>query len=305
MGEQKTGTVFVRTKKDRNYTVIDNTFLRDDRLSAQAKGVFAYILYLPEDWCIYQNELVNHFSNGRDALRSAIKELEEFGYISKEHKKDEKTGRFTHWQYTVNEIPVSPKSDLPKTENPTLENPTLLNTDVIPNTNKTNSFPTKLETEPPKLSDFTNNRPEKKTVRIKKMTKTEENNLFLSSLSEEEYKLSERCADLMIEYLTPITTTYNPAVHKRTWQADFVKRARDKKVSLETVLMCVQYVHDDATGFEQPNNASPEKIFKKLDYLFGKALSKKRYPQKSDYQKKRDDAMKRGNMNTGNKDYSL
>lgn len=149
--EQKTGTVFVRTKKDRNYTVIDNTFLRDDRLSAQAKGVFAYILYLPEDWCIYQSELVNHFSNGKDALRSAIKELEEFGYISKEHKKDDKTGRFTHWQYTVNEIPVCPKSDSPKAENPTLEIPQLLNTDVIPNTNDNKYSSSKTKSEPPKF----------------------------------------------------------------------------------------------------------------------------------------------------------
>lgn len=145
----------------------------------------------------------------------------------------------------------------------------------------------------------------KKTTRSKKPSKTELNEQFLSSLSEEEYALSEKCADLMIEYLTPITTTYNPAVHKKTWQADFARRARDKKVSLKTVLMCVQYVHDDITGFEQPNNASPEKIFKKLDYLYAKAVSKKRYPQKSSYQKKQEDISMRTNMNTGDEDYII
>ena len=67
MEDVKTGTVFIRTKKERNYTVMDNTFLRDERLSAKAKGIFAYILYLPEDWCIYQSELVKHFSDGKDA----------------------------------------------------------------------------------------------------------------------------------------------------------------------------------------------------------------------------------------------
>lgn len=144
-----------------------------------------------------------------------------------------------------------------------------------------------------------------KITRPKKTSKTELNEQFLSSLSEEEYALSEKCADLMIEYLTPITTTYNPAVHKKTWQADFVRRARDKKVSLKTVLMCVQYVHDDITGFEQPNNASPEKIFKKLDYLYAKAVSKKRYPQKSSYQKKQEDISMRTNMNTGDEDYII
>ena len=74
-------TTFVRTRKDRNYTMLDNTFLRDERLSAGAKGVFAYLLFLPEDWVIYQSELANHFSNGRDSIRNIISELEKFGYI--------------------------------------------------------------------------------------------------------------------------------------------------------------------------------------------------------------------------------
>ena len=154
-------------------------------------------------------------------------------------------------------------------------------------------------------SDKPKNEPPK--FKPQKLTKTEENNLFLSSLSEEEFKLSEKCADLMIEYLTPITTTHNPAIHKTSWQADFVRRARDRKVSLNTVLMCVQYVHDDTTGFEQPINQSPEKIFKKLDYLFARALSKKRgyTSSKSDYQKKRESDLERGNMNTGNRDYLI
>ena len=141
-----------------------------------------------------------------------------------------------------------------------------------------------------------------KKARSSKRSKTELNEQLISSLSEEERTLSEKCADLMIEYLKPITTTYDPAVNKISWQADFVRRARDKKVSLNTVLMCVQYVHDDTTGFEQPNNQSPEKIFKKLDYLYAKALNKKRYP-KNNRQKQTDDALRRGSLDTGNTDY--
>lgn len=161
MEEQKTGTVFIRTKKERNYTVMDNTFLRDERLSAQAKGVFAYILYLPEDWCIYQTELVKHFKNGKDALRSAIKELEEFGYVSKEHIKDKVSGRFTHWQYTINETPITPEADFPKLETPKLDNPPLLNTDNKINTNNTNICET--NSSLPKLEDFLVSTKEKST----------------------------------------------------------------------------------------------------------------------------------------------
>lgn len=177
-----------------------------------------------------------------------------------------------------------------------LDNPPLLNTDNNKNSSEvdTSDFPE----DPNEIKP-------KKTTRSKRYSKTELNEQFISSLSEEEFKLSERCADLMIEYLTPITTTYNPAIHKTSWQADFARRARDKKVSLNTVLMCVQYVHDDTTGFEQPINQSPEKIFRKLDYLFAKALTKKRGWQKSNYQQKRESDLERGNMNTGNRDYSL
>lgn len=138
-----------------------------------------------------------------------------------------------------------------------------------------------------------------------KITKEEENNLFLSSLPEEERNLSEKCADLMIEYLKPITKTYNPAIHKKTWQVNFVKRAKKLNISLSDVLLCVQYVHDDASNFEQPNNRSPEKLFEKFDYLYGKAISKKQAYKKSGYtQKKQEETIARVNQDT-NKNYTI
>jgi DNA-binding PadR family transcriptional regulator len=138
-----------------------------------------------------------------------------------------------------------------------------------------------------------------------KITKAEENNLFLSSLPEEERDLSEKCADLMIDYLKPITKTYNPAVHKKTWQVDFVKRAKKLNISLSDVLLCVQYVHDDTSNFEQPNNRSPEKLFEKFDYLYGKAISKKQAYKKSGYtQKKQEETIARVNQDT-NKNYAI
>ena len=47
-------TYFIRQERERNYTVMDNTFLKDKRLSWKAKGLFAYILSLPSNWKIYQ-----------------------------------------------------------------------------------------------------------------------------------------------------------------------------------------------------------------------------------------------------------
>ncbi|TKI88055.1 DNA-binding protein, partial [Bacillus wiedmannii] len=43
-----------RVKKDNNYSVINNTGLKDKRLSWKAKGILAYILTLPDDWVFYR-----------------------------------------------------------------------------------------------------------------------------------------------------------------------------------------------------------------------------------------------------------
>jgi hypothetical protein len=123
-------TMFVREKKDRDYTVINNTFLRDSRLSWQAKGVFTYLLSLPEDWTICMSEIETHASNGRDSLRRCIKELKVLGYL--EHHQSKNGGKFSTSLYKIIENPCAEKSDteLPLTEKPLTENPKLLNTNI-------------------------------------------------------------------------------------------------------------------------------------------------------------------------------
>ena len=133
----------------------------------------------------------------------------------------------------------------------------------------------------PKLdvSDFPEDPNEIKTAHSKKSSKTERNKQFISSLSEEERSLSEKCVDLMIEYLKPITTTYDPSVNKIPWQADIVRRAKTEGVSLTTVLKCIQFIHSDS--FERPLNSSPEKLFRRLDCVYGKAIEKERLATRS------------------------
>lgn len=160
------GTQFIREKKERDYTVINNTVLKDTRISWKAKGLFCYLLSLPEDWVIYQSELLNHATDGRESLRKAIQELEQLGYLQIEKKRDDK-GHFTT-VYKVIENPNSTdetdNNGKPDTENPTrktrsrkpdTENPTLLNTNIL-NTNiqSTNKQNTKKEQfTPPTLEE--------------------------------------------------------------------------------------------------------------------------------------------------------
>lgn len=299
MEETKTGTVFIRTKKERNYTVMDNTFLRDERLSAKAKGIFAYILYLPEDWCIYQSELVKHFSDGKDALRAAIKELETLGYISKEHIKDIKTGRFTHWQYTVNETPKTPEADFPKLDFPKLENPPLLNTDNKINTNNTNSSTSLKYDDFPEPDDFpTETTTSKKKNRTKKISAEEKHKQYLSSLPSEIVSLSEKCADKLVSHLIRLQNSRTPAAHKLAWQEDFARFLVAENKSEKEILAII----DSAmTGWWADKIYSADGLIKQ----YGKLYQQLNSSYKSDYQKNREDAMERGNMNTGNRDYLI
>lgn len=139
-------TSFIREKKERDYTVINNTVLKDERLSWKAKGVFCYLLSLPEDWVIYQSELLKHSTDGRESLRNAINELEEYGYLIIDKKRDEK-GHFTAIYKIIENPNEKTESGKTESENPTRENrhgktesenPTLLNTNKL-NTNKQNT----------------------------------------------------------------------------------------------------------------------------------------------------------------------
>lgn len=128
----------IRVAKNSNYSVISNVCLRDDSISLKAKGLFAYIMTLPDDWSIYQSELVKHFSDGITALSSAMGELETKGYI---HKRKVRTpdGKLNGWEYIVYENPNtdSPNLEKPISVNPRPENPKLPSTDDNQDTNST------------------------------------------------------------------------------------------------------------------------------------------------------------------------
>lgn len=94
----------IRAEKTGNYTMMSNTCLRDVNLSARAKGVYAYIMSLPDNWNLHRKELYTHFSEGRDALDRAFKELQDAGYVSKDRLRDDKQ-RIVGWLYTIHETP--------------------------------------------------------------------------------------------------------------------------------------------------------------------------------------------------------
>lgn len=120
-----------RVEKNHSYTVMANHHLRDERLSLKSKGLLSVILSLPDDWRISIEGMTQFSADGKDAIRSAIRELTDTGYITRAQTHSE-AGKFSGYDYVVHETPTaSPSSGFPTMEKPTTENPTLRNTERL------------------------------------------------------------------------------------------------------------------------------------------------------------------------------
>lgn len=95
-----------RVEHTRNFTVMSNHHLRDKRLSLKAKGLLSLMLSLPEDWDYTLAGLASISLEGKDAIRGAVRELEQAGYVQRRQTMDE-DGKFSRNEYIIRERPVS------------------------------------------------------------------------------------------------------------------------------------------------------------------------------------------------------
>ena len=126
-----------RVERNKGYTVMSNYHLRDKSLSLKAKGLLSQILSLPEDWDYTLKGIALINRESKDAIRTAVNELERAGYIER-HQTTDEGGKFSSNEYIIHEQPVSlppsldkPSSENPTTEKPPSENPTQLNKDRV------------------------------------------------------------------------------------------------------------------------------------------------------------------------------
>lgn len=131
-----------------DFTIIRNDVLRDVRLSYRARGILAAILSRPDNWMIRSEQLAREGGEGRDAVRTALKELREFGYLRSVSYQDTETGRF-HTDQVVFDYPTddviapgnpSPKPGNPASENQASENQALLEVQKRSTVTKDSSF---------------------------------------------------------------------------------------------------------------------------------------------------------------------
>ena len=103
-----------RIHKNDSFTQIANDVVRDSRLSFRARGILIYMLSHVDGWRAGYREIVAAGTEGRQAVLSAFKELEAFGYrrIERAQREDGTWTTETHWY-------ESPNVGKPSAGNPT------------------------------------------------------------------------------------------------------------------------------------------------------------------------------------------
>lgn len=106
-------TIFRRANKIK-WVTVDKGFIEDKSLSLKAKGMLLYLLSLPDDWKVFLDELADHHKDGRDSVKSAIRELKDKHYVVFNRPTD-KNGKFIEGVYLVYELP---QTDFPPVGKP-------------------------------------------------------------------------------------------------------------------------------------------------------------------------------------------
>lgn len=117
-------TPVFRIEKTRDYTVMANHHLKNRKLSLKAKGLLSVMLSLPETWDYTLRGLACISLESVDAIREAVRELEQAGYVVRSRARNSQ-GQLKQMEYTIYELPHLPAEEKPALENPMQAEPTL------------------------------------------------------------------------------------------------------------------------------------------------------------------------------------
>ena len=133
-----------RVEKTKDYVVMSNYHLRDKNLSLKAKGLLSWMFSNDDSWDYTVAGIVAVMKENRDAINSALCELEDYGYLTRKQIRSN-GGKFSEMEYVITEKPI--------TENPTTENPQQINTNKINTNVNKNSLPKGKEEQAPSEPD--------------------------------------------------------------------------------------------------------------------------------------------------------
>lgn len=87
------------------FTQISNALFRDKRISLKAKGLFGLISTHRDGYGLTIEAILRDSKDGRDAVRSALAELEKYGYLERIQQHDDE-GKFAGVVYCITDMPA-------------------------------------------------------------------------------------------------------------------------------------------------------------------------------------------------------
>ncbi|MFC7640322.1 hypothetical protein ACFQX6_04285 [Streptosporangium lutulentum] len=131
-----------------NFTMISNTWFRDRKISMKAAGLRDWLASHKVGFKVSEKTIISAFTDGRESVRTAIRELESLGYLVR--VRERLGGKFSTVEYilcdppkaptaTTDGNPVDGESSAPRTGIPSLDvtsidatNPKVSTNDGIP-----------------------------------------------------------------------------------------------------------------------------------------------------------------------------
>ena len=154
-------------KLQKNFTIADNRIMQSSRLSFEARGLYFYMLSLPDGWEFSEARIAKNGGIGLDKCKRILKELFEIGLVKREFTHNEKGYKkaiYTLFDFTTME---NTTAENPSTENPMKENPTN-NKEIVTQIKKDNKERILTNNENLKNLDIKENLNFKRNLDIKK-----------------------------------------------------------------------------------------------------------------------------------------
>jgi len=113
----------VRAPRHERWLVFEKSTIEDPKLSFRALGLLTFILSKPDYWRVDATEIAGERAEGRDAIRTALNELRDAGYLTRQRYQD----AGGHWvtDTVVTELPAPTDDGFPGAGEPTAGEPTV------------------------------------------------------------------------------------------------------------------------------------------------------------------------------------
>jgi hypothetical protein len=89
----------IKNKEKKDYTILSNKILRHPLIRWETKGLWAYLMSLPEDWEVSVAHLAKNFVTKRDGVLGMLNEMIEWGLCERVAIRDK--GRFIKHEYHI------------------------------------------------------------------------------------------------------------------------------------------------------------------------------------------------------------